>query len=111
MTGGTLRERVAFDALTQAPDGRGGHVETWTQVAERAAEFRYVRGREAVEGGALTGTATFKVRVRADAVTKALTTDHRVRDVRRNIAMNIREVDAITDRDSVWIVCDAGVAV
>lgn len=111
MNAGTLRERVAFDAPTQTPDGRGGQTRGWTETYDGAAEFRYERGREAMQAGAVTGSASFKIKVRSCEATRALTTAHRMRDVRRGLAFNVREVDAITDRAFVWVVVEAGVAV
>lgn len=111
MTGaGALRERVAFDALVETPDGMGGHDRTWTEVAVVAAEFRYERGREDVQAGGLTGTASWKVRVRSSVATRGLTTEHRMRDVRRSVTHQVREVDAVSDRANVWIGVEAGVA-
>lgn len=105
---GALRDRVAFDEKVRASDGYGGHDAEWSEVYACAAEFRYQRGQEAIDAGAVTGTATFKVRVRSCTATRALTTDHRMRDVRRELVFNIRECDAITDRDWVWLVAEAG---
>lgn len=105
------RERVAFDVEQRIPDGSGGQKVEWVEAFLCAAEFRYERGREAVQAGGLTGTATFKVKVRSSIQSRALTTDHRMRDVRRGLAFNIREVDAITDRDWIWLVAQSGVAV
>lgn len=107
---GVLRERVAFDVAVETPDGSGGMERTWSEVAERAAEFRYERGREAVQAGGLTGSAVFKVCVRSDEVTRGLTTAHRMRDVRRGVIYNLREVDSITDRAWVWLGVENGVA-
>jgi SPP1 family predicted phage head-tail adaptor len=111
MRAGLLRERVAFDAEQTAPDGSGGQVRSWVEAFTCAAEIRYERGKEAVEAGGLTGTASFKVRVRSNTQSRALTTEHRMRDVRRGLAFNVREVDAITDRASVWLVVESGVAI
>lgn len=111
MRAGLLRERVAFDAEQTTPDGSGGQVRSWVESFSCAAEIRYERGREAVEAGGLTGTASFKVRVRSSSQSRALTTEHRMRDLRRELVFNIREVDAITDRASVWLLVESGVAV
>lgn len=111
MRSGDLRDRVAFDAELLTPDGHGGQSRTWAQQIECAAEFRYIKGAEAVQAGGLTGTATFKVRVRSCAASRAITPEHRMRDVRRGLVFNVREVDAITDPTSVWVVVENGVAV
>lgn len=111
MAAGKLRERVAFSLKQPVPDGFGGGDRTWSESDPVWAEFRYEGGREAMQAGGLTGTASFKVRVRGTSATVTVTVQHRMRDVRRNVTYNIREVDAITDRDYVWLVVESGVAV
>lgn len=111
MTAGRLNERVAFDTEQATPDGYGGEDRAWVEAFSCAAEIRYQRGKEAVDAGGLTGSASFKVRVRSSIQTRALTVDHRMRDARRGVAYNIREVDAITDRAWVWLSVESGVAV
>lgn len=106
-----MRHRVAFDAPQEVADGRGGVDTTWAEQFTTHAEFRYERGKEAVEGGGLTGTATFKVKIRSFGQSRLVSTNYRMRDVRRGVAFNIREVDAITDPQWVWIVAESGVAV
>lgn len=106
-----LSESVAFDVETATPDGAGGSAVTWEQVFVSRAEFRYQRGNEAVQAGGLTGTAQFKVRIPSHSAARAVTPEHRMRDVRRGVAYNIREVDAITDRANVWLVVENGVAI
>lgn len=108
---GPMRERVAFDRRVGVADGLGGEAVSWSEVYACAAEFRYQRGGESVEAGGLTGQAVFKVRVRTCAATEALTQDDRMRDVRRSVAYNIREVDRISDPAHVWLVAESGVAI
>lgn len=111
MTSGQLRHRVAFDAEQLTPDGVGGHTLAWAQKHECAAAFIYQRGAEAVDAGALTGTATFKVKIRSCNAARAITAEYRMRDVRRGLSFNIREVDAISDPAWIWIVVESGVAI
>ena len=111
MPAGLLTERVAFATEVSTPDGRGGQDTTWIEAAPVWAEFRYETGREAMQAGGLTGTASFKVRIRATSQTKAITVRDRMRDARRDVLYNIREVDAITDPAFVWVVVESGVAV
>lgn len=108
---GDLIEAVAFDLLQETPDGRGGYETTWAEQFTDRAEFRYERGKEAVEAGGLTGSATWKVKLRSHDATRALTTDHQMRDVRRQMSFQVREVDAISDRMYVWLVVETGKAV
>ncbi|WP_170133812.1 phage head closure protein [Palleronia aestuarii] len=111
MTTGRLNERVAFDIEDQTDDGYGGKNRSWQETFQAAAEIIYERGGEATIAGGLTGTASWKVRIRAHAASRAVTTDHRMRDVRRGLAFNIREVDALSDRLYVWLKVDSGVAI
>lgn len=107
----TLIESVAFDLPTAAVDAYGGKELGWTEQFTDRAEFIYQRGTEAERAGKVTGAASFKVKLRSHTATRALTTDYRMRDDRRNVAYNIREVDAVSDRHWVWIVAETGVAV
>lgn len=108
---GPMRERVAFDQKTVTADDLGGETVVWSEVHACAAEFRYQRGGESVEAGGLTGQATFKVRVRSCAATRGLSQEDRMRDVRRSMAYNIREIDAVSDPAHVWLVAESGVAI
>lgn len=103
-------ESVAFDLPTAAQDVYGGQENGWTEQFIDRAEFRYERGKEAEMAGALTGTASFKVKLHASAAARAVTTRYRMRDLRRSIVYNVREVDATSDRRHVWIVVESGVA-
>lgn len=108
---GRLDQSVAFDAAQTVADGYGGEDRTWAQVYACPAEFRYQRGTEAMQAGGLTGAASFKVRIRSSNAARLVKADDRMRDVRRGVAYNIREVDAITDRAWVWLVVENGVAI
>lgn len=112
MTGpaGTLRDRVAFDAPTMAPDGFGGQVRTWSEAHACAARFVFERGAEAVEAGGLTGSARVKVKVRACQALAGLSPAWRLRDLRRGRAFNIRAVDDMTQRGWVFLTIEHGVA-
>ncbi|MFQ6550499.1 head-tail adaptor protein [Aestuariibius sp. 2305UL40-4] len=101
---------VAFDAGVKVPDGYGGDEVSWQEAFRTRAEFRYESGRESVDGGGLTGTAVFKVRIRTQVSAEGLTMDHRMRDLIRGIAFNIREIDRVTDRLFIWLVVEKGVA-
>lgn len=108
---GKLREYVALDQPVLSQDGSGGMERSWDEVFKARAEFRYVRGGETVIGGGLTGTAQFKVRLRSSVHSRAITAEFRLRDLHRSVAYNVREVDAITDRDSVWLIIENGVRI
>ena len=106
-----LDHRVAFDREVLVPDGRGGQNRTWQELTTCWAEFRYQRGKEAMAPGALTGSATWKVRVRASSQLLNLTTACRMRDVRQGISFNIREIDPISDPGNIWLSVESGVAI
>jgi head-tail adaptor len=111
MTAGKLNERVAFDGETKVPDGSGGFDVSFGEVFTAWASLEYDRGKEAVDAGGLTGTAVFRVKLRSSAASRAITTDYVMRDVRRGVKYNIREIDAITDRAWIWLRVESGVAV
>ena len=111
MAGDRLTRRVAFDRPDTVPDGFGGRVPGWAEHFVCAAGIRYQRGTEEQVAGALSGTASFKFKVYANAKTRALTAKHRMRDLRSGEVLNIREVDALSDPLWVWIVAESGVAV
>ncbi|MFQ6553399.1 head-tail adaptor protein [Aestuariibius insulae] len=111
MLSGRLTTQVAFDAEVLVPDGYGGQDRSWNEAFRARAQIRYQSGREAVEAGGLTGTASFKVRIRRQDAVDALTTDYRMRDLNEDLVFNIREIDRVTDRKFVWLVVENGVAV
>lgn len=108
---GRLRIRVAFDCPTANPDGRGGIERGWEEKFERPAEFIYSRGSEAVDAARLQGRSIYKIKVRQSEATRSITTAWRMRDVRREIEYNLREVDARSSRNWVYLVAESGVAV
>lgn len=111
---GPLRERVAFDEPVSVPDGAGGTESGWSEEPVsivRSAEFIYQRGGEQVEAARQAGTFTFKVRIRNGSRAQAITPAWRMRDLRRGVVYNVREVDAITQRNWIFLVVEGGVAV
>ena len=104
-------ESVAFDAPKVVPDGRGGQETGWTERYSCRAKFIYSRGSEAVDAARLSGRSVYKIKIRSSAGARAISTDWRMRDVRRDMTYNIREVDAITSLAWVYIVVEGGVAV
>lgn len=106
MRPGALTERVAFDEPTGGTDAFGGTIEAWTEHHVCAAQWVYGRGDESVQAAREAGRKAYKIKVRSCAATRALTTDYRMRDVRRSTVWNIVEVDAITDRAWIYIVVE-----
>lgn len=115
-----LNESVAFDEPVQTA-GPGGVVTTeWTERYSCRAQFIYSRGSEAVEAARLEGRSTYKVRIRQCDAARDITSQWRMRDLRRLVengagdliggVYNIIEVDAISDRSWVYIVVQSGKA-
>lgn len=94
MTAGRLTERVAFDAPNGTTDAFGGTTESWTPGDPVAGQWIYGKGDEAVQAAREAGRYAYKIKVRSSAATRAVTTDHRMRDVRDGTIWNITEVDA-----------------
>jgi len=103
MQGGKLHEAVAFDENTGGTDAFGGTTEAWTERHACRAEWIFQRGDEAVEAARLAGRHVYKIRVRSCEATRAITTAYRMRDTRRGTVWDIRTVDAITDRQWVYL--------
>jgi head-tail adaptor len=106
-----LQESVSFDRPSGTPDSFGGKSVAWTEAHACRAEFIYSRGSEAVDAARLQGRSIYKVKIRQCDAAQSVTTDFRMRDVRRGVEYQIREVDAVTDRMWVYIVVESGVAV
>ncbi|WP_157779793.1 phage head completion protein [Celeribacter ethanolicus] len=117
---GSLRESVSFHAATKTPSDGGGFDLSWNLHHSCRAEFIYHSGGEDTQAARFQGTQVYKIRIRSCAKARAIDTDMRMHDVRRyaendrGVAKsglyNIREVDAITDRNWVYIVAETGVA-
>lgn len=115
---GSLSGRVAFDEPTGGTDAFGGETEAWAQHHVCAAAWLYGKGDESVQAAREAGRASYKVRIRSCVASRAITTDYRLRDVRRGLPdgvegdtlpgnrWNITEVDAITNRRWVYIVVE-----
>lgn len=113
---GDLREKVAFDEPVDVDDGYGGKARSWAQRYSCRAQFIYSRGNEAVEAARLEGRSIYKVRIRSCTASRAIKADWRMRDLRRLVLgdddepvsgiYNVREADAITDPQWVYIVVE-----
>ena len=101
MIAGRLSERVAFDAPNGTTDDFGGVTVAWAEVFQERARFIYAKGDESVQAARQAGRYAFKVHVRASAQTRALTTDHRMREARDGTIWNITEVDARSEESRI----------
>lgn len=108
LNSGELRELVAFDQRARVSDGAGNYQSDFVEVFQRRAAFVYAGGSEAVTAERLQGRSILKVKMRNDSEAKRITTDWRLRDVRRGTVYNIREVDAVTDPRVVYLTVVSG---
>lgn len=107
---GDLRHRVAFDRRVETSDGYGNYEGDWAEQFSRRAAFIYAGGGESVTAARLEGRGVMKVRVRSCMLTRTIEQDWRMRDARSGAEYAIREVDAVTDRQWVYLVVERGVA-
>lgn len=107
---GDLRERVALDKREKTDDGAGNHQTGFVEQFTRRAAFVYAGGGEAVQAERLQGRSILKIRLRKDSKTTLIAQDWQLRDVRRGTVYAIREVDAVTQRDCVFLTVMSGVA-
>lgn len=110
-TAGSLREKVAFDTRAAVDDGYGNEAAgDFIEQYACSAEFRPRGGSEAVIAARLEGRNIFGVYIRSTVNARLITTDHRMRDVRRGTAYAIRAVYSITDRAFIYLTVESGVA-
>lgn len=109
MAAGKLNERFAFDRRENSSDGYGNTVASWHQEYACAARRQFLRGGEGMIAARLQGTQTALITVRACVESKAITTEHRARDVRTGDIYNVREAKITEDRAFVELLCEKGV--
>ncbi len=107
---GDLRHRVAFDKRQREKDGSGNWQSSFVEQFQRRAAFVYAGGGEAVMAARLEGRGVLKIRVRSCSLTRTITQDWQMRDARLGTVYAIKEVDAVTDRQWVYLVVERGVA-
>lgn len=105
-----LFERMAFDQREEVEDEYGNTVGVWVEQFQRRAEFRHRPGSETVIAGKLEGRSPMEVNLRKDGQTLQITTDWQARDVRRNVAYNIRDVEPDYGRALIRLWVEGGVA-
>lgn len=101
MAAGKYNQRVTIQAATEADGTDGQPIETWADVATRWASVNPVGGDERMRGRQLVAEVTHLVRLRADAMTRAITPQHRLTDpltgelfhVARAYALDRKEVE------------------
>lgn len=121
MTGAEdLHDALAFDEpVPSALDG-GVTLMVWTERHTCRAKILYARGSEVVEAARLAGRSIYRARIRQCAAARAIDQTWRMRDLRRGLPDGepddtlpgaryaVLEVDAITDRQWIYLVVEAG---
>lgn len=108
---GQLRERFAFDARqVVGDDGYGNTLGGWAQVFSCAASVVPLRRGEAVQASRLSGVQPYVLTVRRSSASLQVTTAWRARDVRTGKVYNIRTVEPSSDKVSISMLVEEGVA-
>ena len=93
---GLFRDRVTFQRMASTTDVYGNTTGEWSDHATRYAHLIERLGQEDIEQGALQDVAVATMRVRADAITKAITTADRV--VSRGIYWAITSIMRVSSK-------------
>ena len=107
---GPLIEKVAFDQLAEVSDGAGNYTDGFVEQFQTQAGYIYLRGNEQVLAARLEGVQPAMVRVRACIDTARITTDWRMRDIRRNAAYAVRAITESPNRGYFDLLVQKGVA-
>lgn len=116
---GDLVYRVAFLQREEGDDGMGNTLSKWVEKFQCHAAYRHLRGGEGVMAGRLSGKHPQLIIVRVSSLTREITSDWAVRDVRQSqmidgvisgTAFNIRDITHETDRMFITLLCESGVA-
>jgi SPP1 family predicted phage head-tail adaptor len=106
---GRMNQRVAFDKRAPADDGAGNKEGNWVEQFQRAARIVPKLGGEEVTARRLQGTSVVVIQVRSDSKTQQITPQWRARDVRNNIAYNIRSIQNPDERNiALEFMCESG---
>ena len=107
---GPLSELVAFDKRAPADDGYGNTVATWTEQFRAEAAYVHLRGSETVMAARLEGKHSLIIRIRQSVAAREVTSDWRLRDVRRGTVFALHEVVEDVSRAWVDLLAESGVA-
>lgn len=100
---------VAFDAPTSAPNGQGGTIVGWQEQMQVWANFRILRGGEAVQSARLEGRQPVVVTVHAGHQTASITPEWRMRDLRDGRVYAIRTCPPPGREKFIELTCQSGV--
>ena len=93
---GLFRDPVTFQRMASTTDVYGNTTGDWSDHATRYAHLIERLGQEDIEQGALQDVAVATMRVRADTITKAITTADRV--VSRGIYWAITSIMQVSSK-------------
>jgi len=105
-----LHHRVFFDERPEVDDGYGNSEGGFQQRFEVWAAFRPRGGSEAVVAARLEGRNVLGVYVRSSSQTRQIQADWRMRDKHTGEIYAVKIVDAVTDRNWVYLEAQTGVA-
>ncbi|AZN72744.1 head-tail adaptor protein [Georhizobium profundi] len=108
ISAGDLKHRVAFDKRAQVHDGFGNKQAAFQEEFSCRAAFSHRGGSEAVMAARLEGRHVLGVYVRSSENTRHIGSDWRMRDVRTGVVYAIDVVDAVTDRQWVYLTVESG---
>ncbi len=105
---GSLRTQVAIERPTYVSDGAGGQTETWVEQFCEWGEFIWSSGTEREIGGRQAGAVSYKLRLRSNALTRAIRASDRICAIQVGTLYQVVAVDAIGDRASVFVTIEGG---
>jgi head-tail adaptor len=99
---GELRDRVQL--LQRGLDAQQDRLGAWTEEGTRWAKVAPLRGGEGVVAGRLAGKMSRLVTVRADSLTRGVTTDWRIRI--GAVLFEVKDAAVTADRAFVDLLCE-----
>lgn len=108
---GQLVELVAFEKRAVVDDGYGNEsAGDFVEEFRQRAAFVFLRGSETVMAARLDSRQPAILRTRNSAQAGLVTTDWRVRDVRKGTVFNIRTITNDNSREMLELLVESGVA-
>lgn len=107
---GDLRERVTLQRVTRTANAYNEMEESWTTLEKRWAHIEGQSGKEVERANQTAPMASHKVTLRADSLTKTLTTDDRLvwAGPNGNVTLGIVYVDkARAHENAIVCLCEA----
>jgi len=104
-----LSHRVAFDKRVEIDDGAGNTRGEFEEQFRVWAALRSRGGSEAVVADRLEGRNLLGVYLRSSSQTRQITSDWQMRDARGEVYA-VKIVDAVTDRNWVYLEAQTGTA-